>query len=104
MNDMEIATDLTKKMLKRKAEQNALILVQYYLESEIQDRENFIMNCIKVGVLAEEQMPIQILKTNFLSGLLLMSYTEGYNSSQANALNELGIFQYYFECSFFIRL
>jgi quinolinate synthase len=35
MNDVEIPTDLTKKILKRKAEPNAEILAHYYLEPEI---------------------------------------------------------------------
>ena len=44
MNEVEITTDMTKNILKRKAKPNALILVQFYLGSEIQDIENFIRN------------------------------------------------------------
>ena len=42
MNDVEITTDLTKNILKRKAEPNVLILVHYYLEFKIHDIADFV--------------------------------------------------------------
>jgi len=70
MNDMEIATDLTKKMLKRKAEPNALILVQYYLESEVQDRVDFNEFVLNSPVKPTKQMLIYVLKIDYLKYFL----------------------------------
>ena len=59
---------------------------------------------IELGVLAKETNADSNLEKNFPTGSGLISYTDGYNSSQANSGNELTTFQNYFECSFFTRL
>jgi len=61
---------LTKKMLKRKAEPNALILVQYYLESEVQDRVDFNEFVLNSPVKPTKQMLIYVLKIDYLKYFL----------------------------------
>ncbi|MDH3267412.1 MAG: quinolinate synthase NadA [Ignavibacteria bacterium] len=49
MNDVEITTDLTEKILKKKAELNAVILAHYYQESEIQDIADFVGDSLELA-------------------------------------------------------
>ncbi len=54
MNDIEITTDLTEKILKKKAELGAIILAHYYQESEIQDIADFVGDSLELARKAKE--------------------------------------------------
>jgi quinolinate synthase len=54
MNNIEITTDLTEKILKKKAELNAVILAHYYQDSEIQDIADFVGDSLELARKAKE--------------------------------------------------
>lgn len=54
MNNIEIATDLTEKILEKKTELNAVILAHYYQESEIQDIADFVGDSLELARKARE--------------------------------------------------
>ena len=54
MNEIEITTDLTGKILEKKRELNAVILAHYYQESEIQDIADFVGDSLELARKAKE--------------------------------------------------
>jgi len=54
MNEIEITTDLSEKILKKKKELNAVILAHYYQESEIQDIADFVGDSLELARKAKE--------------------------------------------------
>ena len=91
MNDVEITTDLTKNILKRKAEPIVLILVHYYKEFKIQDIADFVGDRCEL-----------IIKIKEVDAVALI-----YNSKKKfipNFKNILTTFQNYFKCSSVTRL
>jgi len=54
MNEIDIATDLSEKILKKKKELNAVILAHYYQESEIQDIADFVGDSLELARKAKE--------------------------------------------------
>lgn len=54
MNEIEMTTDLTGKILEKKKELNAVILAHYYQESEIQDIADFVGDSLELARKAKE--------------------------------------------------
>ncbi len=54
MNEIEITTDLSEKILKKKKELNAVILAHYYQESEIQDIADFVGDSLELARKAKD--------------------------------------------------
>ena len=54
MNEIELTTDLTEKILEKKNELNAVILAHYYQESAIQDIADFVGDSLELARKAKE--------------------------------------------------